>query len=174
MDNEDHWYVAYVRSCQERKIAERLAHNGIGAYVPVQKVKRHWSDRIKTIDRLILPGLVFIRCNEDTRGKIFEITSGISYFLMDRTSNDRKVLTVPERQMEDFMRVVRALNGEDDLEFVDYNIEPGDIVRVIRGPLTGFVCECVHVQSKHKLVIRLGLIGSALVSVAASDVIREG
>jgi len=168
-----HWYVAYVRSCQERKIAERLAAQGIEVYVPVQKVKRRWSDRVKIVDRLLLPGLVFIRCTEEIRATVFKLTYGISYFLMDKTSKERKFLTVPESQMEDFMRVVRALNGEDEISMVDYNVEPGDVVRVIRGPLTGFVCECVEVQNKHKLIIRLGMVGSALVSVEISDIVKE-
>jgi len=169
-----HWYVAYVRSCQERKIAERLGAQGFEVYVPVQKVKRKWSDRIKLVDKLVLPGLVFIHCSEEARASLFGLTYGISYFLMDRTSDERKVLTVPEKQMEDFIRVVKALNGEDEISVVDYRVEPGDMVRVIRGPLTGFVCECVEVQNRHKLIIRLGMVGAALVSVEISDIVKEG
>jgi len=172
--NNLNWYVAYVRSCQERKIAERLAAQGIEVYVPVQKVKRKWSDRIKIIDKLVIPGLVFVHCDSKTRETVFNYTSGFCYFLMDRTSPTKKPMTVPEKQMTDFMRVVSVLNGEDELSLVNYTIAPGDTVRVLRGPLTGFVCECVQVQNKHNLIIRLGLLGSALVQVDISDVVKEG
>jgi len=168
-----HWYVACVRSCQERKVAERLASKGIETYVPVQKVKRQWSDRVKIIDRLVLPGMVFVRCTEDVRASVFNVVYGISFFLMDRTSaEEHRALSVPERQMEDFMKVVRAMNGDGDLEVVTNDIVQGDIVRVIRGPLTGMVCECAEVQSRHRLVIRLGMLGSVLVTVEAADVVR--
>lgn len=169
-----HWYVAYVRSCQELKIAERLGAKGIEVYVPVQKVKRKWSDRVKLVDRLVLPGLVFIHCTEEVRVTVFGLTYGICYFLMDKTNDEPKVLTVQEKQMEDFIRVVRALNGEDEISVVDYRVEPGDMVRVIRGPLAGFICECVEVQNRHKLIIRLGMVGAALVSVEISDIVKEG
>ncbi len=168
------WYVARVKSCQERKIAESLAAQGLATYVPVQKVKRKWSDRVKIVDKLVLPGLVFIRCDEVTRmKKTFDMVYGICYFLMDRTSDERRALVVPDRQMVDFMRVVSARNGEEDeLEFVEFEIAPGDMVRVIRGPLDGMECECAEVQNTHKLIIRLGMLGSALITIDAKDVIR--
>ncbi len=169
----EYWYVAYVRSYQERKISEQLAFRGIETYVPVQKVRHQWSDRIKTIDKLLIPGLVFIRCTEQARRPLFNMASGICGFLQDRTSQQHKALVVPEKQMKDFKRVVGALNGENDIEVVNYDIAPGDTIRVIRGPLTGFVCECVEVKGRHKLVIRLGMLGSAIVNIDAGDVVKE-
>ncbi len=168
-----YWFVAYVHSCQERKVAEKLSAAGYVAYVPVQKVKHRWSDRIKIIDKLLIPGLVFIRCTEKARQSAFNITYGICGFLQDKSCKEKKALTIPDRQMQDFMKVVTALNGKDDIKIVKYDIEPGDNIRVIRGPLSGLVCECVTVRNSHKIVIRLGLVGSAVVSIDASDVVKE-
>ena len=169
---EPHWFVAFVHSCQERKLAERLEQQGVRCYVPVQKVKRKWSDRIKIVDKLLLPGVVFVRCDETARKTLFRKAYGICTFLMDRGSGDGKVAVVPQRQMNDFIRAVDSLNGEGEIEFVNCRIEPGDMVRVKRGPLEGMICECVEVQHNHKLVIRLGLLGSALVSIDAGDVAK--
>lgn len=171
MNDNLNWYVARVRSCQERKIAERLAARGMDVYVPVQKVRRKWSDRIKTIDKLLIPGLVFIHCDELTRQQSCRMVEGLRY-IIDKSKPGREPLSVPDRQMEDFMRVVVALGG-DDIQVVDYNIAPGDMVRVVRGPLEGFVCECVEVQQKHKLVVRLGMLGSVVVNIDAADVIKD-
>ena len=41
------WLVAYVKSCMEKKTAERLRAMGIECYLPVQSVIRQWSDRRK-------------------------------------------------------------------------------------------------------------------------------
>jgi len=167
----NHWFVAHTRSCQERKIAERLARQGIEVYVPIQKVKRQWSDRVKMVDKMILPGFIFICCSEKERASLFDGTYGLCSFLMDRTSADRRVLTVPEKQMTDFIRVVRSLNGENDISIGDCSFAKGDMVKVVNGPLSGFVCECVEVQNKRRLIIRLGPVGSVLIEVQSSDVI---
>jgi len=167
------WYVACVRSCQERKVAERLSVSGFEVYVPIQKVRRRWSDRVKMVDKLLLSGMVFIRCSEENRKSVFDITYGVTFFLMDKTSSkEHTPLVVPDVQMGDFMRVVRALNGEDEISVVTSQVAPGDMVRVVRGPLTGMVCECAEVQNRHHLVIRLGILGSALVTVDAGDVVK--
>lgn len=170
--SESKWFVASVRSCQERKIAEKLSARGIRAYVPVQKVKRQWSDRVKIVDKLLIPGIVFIHCDEKTRLELFDWLYGITFFLMDRSREIHVPLTVPDRQMDDFMRVVRAYNGDPNLTVVEQEIGDGDTVRIIRGPLEGFVCECVEIQDRHKIIIRLGELGSLLASVSVSDVLK--
>lgn len=166
----NHWFVAHTRSCQERKIAERLTRKGVEVFVPIQKVKRQWSDRVKMVDKMVLPGFIFICCSEKERAALFDGTYGLCSFLMDRTCTERRVLTIPEKQMMDFIHVVRSLNGENDISIVDLHFAKGDMVKVVNGPLTGFVCECVEVQNRSKLIIRLGPVGSVLVEVLASDV----
>lgn len=167
------WFAAYVRSCQERKVAQSLASKGIETYVPVQKVKRQWSDRVKQIDKILLPGIVFVHCDKTVRPTVFNMAGGICGFLSDRTDPNHRALVVPDRQMKDFIRVVNAMNGEEELEVLGCDIAAGDMVRVIRGPLSGFVCECVQVRSRRKLIVRLGLLGSVAVSVDARDIVRE-
>lgn len=52
------WLVAYVKSCMEKKTAERLTAMGIEHYLPVQTVERRWSDRIKRMEKLVLPLMI--------------------------------------------------------------------------------------------------------------------
>lgn len=167
------WYVARTRAFQEAKLAQRLAGQGVEVYLPLQRVKRQWSDRVKIVDTPVMPGHVFVRCSERERRSLFERSYGLCYFLMDRTCSESRLLTIPDKQMEDFMLVVKSLNGSAEITISGIEIGKGDMVRVVNGPLSGFVCECVEVQNKHKLIIRLGLLGAALVEVEISDVIKE-
>ena len=48
------WYVGYTRSCQEKSVAKSLAALDVEYYLPIQKVRRKWSDRIKIIDGIRL------------------------------------------------------------------------------------------------------------------------
>ena len=65
-----YWFVAYVRSCQERRVADLLAAQGFEAYVPIQKERHKWSDRFKIVDRLVLPRMVFIHTTKALRYEI--------------------------------------------------------------------------------------------------------
>lgn len=169
---ENQWFVASVRSCQERRIALKLSELGIETYVPVQKVKRKWSDRVKVVDKLLIPGLVFIHCDEKTRLSLFDRLYGLAFFLVDRSNEIHRPLVVPDGQMEDFMKVARAYADGPQLTVAQRDISKGDTVKILRGPLQGFVCECVQIQNRHKIIIRLGPLGSLLAEISASDVLK--
>lgn len=61
------WLVAYVKSCMEKKTAERLTAMGIEHYLPVQTVERRWSDRIKRMEKLVLPLMIFVHVTPKER-----------------------------------------------------------------------------------------------------------
>jgi len=169
--SREHWYVGYTRSCQEKKTAEALSRMGLECYIPIQKVRRKWSDRIKVVDHLVLPRTFFVRCTESRRRTLASEVYGIVCFMMDRGSAERKALIVPDGQMADFRFVVDGLNGEAPLEIVTEPIREGDMVKFVNGPLTGFVCECTEVRGKKSIIVRLGLLGSAVTEIDVNDIV---
>ncbi|MEY3687769.1 MAG: hypothetical protein RIR84_610, partial [Bacteroidota bacterium] len=44
------WYALYTKPRWEKKVDKALQQKGIEAYCPLNRVKRKWSDRIKTIE----------------------------------------------------------------------------------------------------------------------------
>lgn len=169
--NGPHWYVAFVRSCQERKVAERLGDQGFETYVPtLKKVHQYPSGRKRTIYTIIFPRMVFIRCDEKRRRDTFDMVYGITGYMMDKSSQENRVLIVPDSQMETFVLVVNSRNDNGSISVVTDFIEKGDTVQVLTGPLEGLVCECVEIRNKHHLVIRLDNLGSVLVDISAQSV----
>src|SRR5437016_3429971 len=53
------WFALRVRPKQERSAAMNLSRLGLDEYVPLQKVRRQWSDRIKELDAPLFPGYIF-------------------------------------------------------------------------------------------------------------------
>ena len=53
------WYVAYVKSCSEFKVAEFLEKFGYEYYLPVKREVHQWSDRKKIVRKLVLPRMIF-------------------------------------------------------------------------------------------------------------------
>lgn len=164
------WYAAYVKSCQEKKTAQALEKLGVECFLPVQKVRRRWSDRWKIMDQLLLPRLIFVRVSGDIqRREILSDVYGLCGYMVNPA--DHKPLVVPDRQLEDFRFVVDRMNGETaQVRLTSETITPGDMVKVVAGPLTGMEAECVKIAGRHSIVIRLGLLGTAAVEVDASCV----
>ena len=64
------WYVGFTRSCQEKKVAEAMQILGVEHYLPIQKVQRVWRDRLKVIDKMVIPRMVFVHTYEEKRIKL--------------------------------------------------------------------------------------------------------
>lgn len=55
------WFALTVEPNRERTAERALRNHGFEAYLPMYRVRRHWSDRIKESDTVLFPGYVF--CN---------------------------------------------------------------------------------------------------------------
>lgn len=161
------WFIAYTKPCQERKAAEILKNRGVECYVPVQKEIRQWSDRKKVVERLVLPHIVFVHCEELTRLKVLADLWQLTHF-MSQHKGPFKPAIVPDDQMELFRRFVE--HGDYQVQVSAAPLAPGDMVRVMSGPFAGCECECVTVSDKKLLVTRLPILGAATVEISRETV----
>ena len=161
------WFVAYVRSCQERRVADLLAAQGIETYVPVQKERHKWSDRVKIVDHLVLPRMVFIRTTKATRYRVAEDYRGRITGFMSHGGPHNPVI-IPDNQMADFQYMVSHGGGEVRIALEP--LAPGDLVEILSGPLKGFKCELVTLSTKRFATVRLGMLGSAVIDVSLDNV----
>jgi transcription antitermination factor NusG len=61
------WYAVYTRPRAEKKAAATLQNAGVETYCPVQKVRKKWHDRYKTIEEPIFTSYVFVFLEEAER-----------------------------------------------------------------------------------------------------------
>lgn len=73
------WFVLYTKSRNEKSVAERLSALGIEVYCPMLKIKRKWSDRIKTVEEPLFRSYCFVRLEEYERDKVFEVPGIVKY-----------------------------------------------------------------------------------------------
>lgn len=154
--NEPHWYVAYVKACMERKVADLLQAQGYEYYLPVQKEVRQWSDRKKVVDRLVLPRMIFIHCYEHERTKIKEAGRFIFNYMC--ASGPYTAIIVPDIQMETFRCMVEKGHN---VNVSEQHFAAGDKVKIVSGPLAGMECELVSVGGQRCLAVQLGALGTA-------------
>lgn len=160
------WYVAYVKSCQEKKAVEALVRLGVECYLPVQRVRRKWSDRYKWVDRLVIPRMVFLRTTPSARIHVLEEVSQIYAFMV--SDGPYTPVVVPDYQMDAFRMMVDG--SSEDVTIEQRPMAPGDRVRVVSGPLAGLECVLSEVLGKRMVSVELGILGAATVELAVGAV----
>jgi len=160
-----HWYVGLVKPYQERKCAEALTKLGVAHYLPVQREKRKYSDRVKEVERLILPRMIFVRTGEARRIQLLSDVYGLYAFMNDGGPYHPAI--VPDRELDEFRFMVEHSEGK--VEISSQPFAPGDRVKVIAGPLKGLECELTSVGEKRCMAVRIGRVGTAFLTFSPSD-----
>lgn len=154
MSQTKKWYVAYVRLFHERKTAEKLAAMGIESFVPIREEIHQWSQRKKKVMRVLIPQMIFIHATKEERMNALTLPS-ISHYMVLRGEHVPAV--IPDRQMKQFMFLVDYSN--ETIEMFVSPLEPGQTIKVIKGPLAGLEGELIEINGQSKVVVRLDILG---------------
>lgn len=155
------WYAVYTAPRAEKKVGERFTEAGIEHFLALQKVKRHWSDRIKEVVEPVVRGYIFVHIPETEFRNVLNIYGAISF-----VREFGKPVPIPDKQMARFRFMIDF--SDEPVEFSLEQFEPGEMVNISRGPLQGLMGELVQVKGKHKVVVRLDKFGCALTTVPLS------
>lgn len=159
-----HWFVGYVQYCHEVKVAEKLANLGVEYYLPMQKRKKQWSDRVKTVNVMIMPRYIFIRCKPSERIPLLQEISDLKSYMIDKA--DKSPVVIRDDQMDKFRRMV---DYETLSVVVDpAQFEPGERVKVVCGPLVDQEFELIDINGTKCIALSLGLLGTARMEIPLS------
>lgn len=148
------WYACYTKPRAEKITHQRLLNSGIECYLPVQKTRRKWSDRIKWVDEPLFRSYIFVKVIVPDFLKVLQ-TEGIVRFI----TFERKAVPIPETQIE----AIRLLLGKGvELEITTDRIKAGQAIEVQAGPLMGLRGELVEYRGNRKVLVRLGEIGQGI------------
>lgn len=154
--SERHWYVAYTKLFHERKTAENLQKMGIRSFVPVREEIHQWSQRKKKVMKVLIPQMIFIYGTNQERLEALTLPA-ISHYMVLRGEHAPAI--IPDEQMERFMFMVDY--SDETIEMFTSPLEPGQLIKVIKGPLSGMEGELIEIDGKSKVVVRLDLLGCA-------------
>lgn len=155
-----HWYVQYTRMFHEKKVAEYLTAKGIECWLPTQKVKKKWSDRVKIADVLVITKTVFVHCTDAQRKKDTFAPASLAY-MIDRTSHEPAI--IPDNQMETFQRLLAQ--SDVPVEFTEDLLQPGTEVEVMAGAFAGMNAELLQIKNKDRVIIRIDCLGTAVLEI---------
>jgi len=155
------WYAVYTAPRAEKKVGDRFEETGIEYYLPLQKVKRQWSDRVKEVVVPVVNGYIFVHIPPQDFKKVLSIYGAIAF-----VREGGNPAAIPDVQISRLQFMVNY--SEEPIDFSPEHFEPGETISICRGPLQGMVGELLQIKGKHKVLIRLEHFGCALTTVPLS------
>ena len=159
------WHAVFTASRAEKKVRDRLTEAGVECFLPVQTVVRQWTYRKSRVVVPGIAGMIFVRVNRQDQVKVLQ-TKGVILFL--RLRGEKGPAMIPDKQMKEFRFLLDF--SEETVEMVNEDVEEGDLIKVVKGPLKGLEGELVKFRGVTKIAVRIDMLGCALVDIPASFV----
>lgn len=152
--SEARWFAVYTRSKSEKVVQRLLTNKEIENYLPLQRVTRRYTRKIKHHEIPLISCYIFVKITKSEYVPVLE-TENVAKFIRFA----RNLYAIPEEQINLLKRIV----GEgEDVVAEPGRFKQGDEVEVIGGKLTGLKGRMVERQGKKHLVVELESIGYSL------------
>lgn len=147
----DRWWVLHTRPRTEKALARRFLNRGASFFLPLYI--RRWSSRGRALcsHLPLFPGYVFLHGDGDARLAALE-TNLVARVL---PADDQSRLHCDLRRVYDLITTGAPLTPEDRLE-------PGDPVRIVRGPLAGMQGKIVRRGTNLRFVVEVDFLRRAV------------
>ena len=142
---QSYWFAARTRDGQELKVRDRLEARGVEHFIPTVP-----SDGPRK-EKAAVSNLVFLKASKPEALELANTGVIPVKYIVDCAT--RTLLVVPDKQMEDFRRVMDLSLEEGGL--MDRPLALGDRVRVTKGPLRGVEGHVIEFQGRYYVVVSL-------------------
>lgn len=135
--NEVHWYV--MSAYKKEKLAEeRLSGSGgLEFYIAKHYVLRTYHNKKTRVLVPYIPNIIFVHASQAQIVEFKERNNFVRFVTWNK-STGKEYLVVPDRQMEDFIRV--SSSDEESVRYYtpdEVNLKKGTKVRIIGGIFDG-------------------------------------
>ncbi len=156
------WYAFYTSPRAEKKVAEKLEIQHFEHYLPLRKTLKQWSDRKKMVIEPVFKSYIFVKVTKEDIRKVIPIEGILKVISFGNIAQK-----IPENQLA-FLKLL--LESPDDIE-IESNLQKGDLVRVIQGPLAGAEGYLTNNSSKN-FKINIDIVGHSI-SIAVNPAFLE-
>lgn len=155
MENaEKKWFVLYTKPRWEKKVHKVLVQTGIESYCPINRVRRKWSDRMKTVEEPLFKSYVFVRVAEQEKGEVRYVDGVLNYVYWNG-----KPAVVKD---EEIIAIKKFLSEYDDVEVRTIEVKPADEVLINQGVMMGATGRVLRVLSNNVVEVRIESLGFVL------------
>jgi transcription antitermination factor NusG len=156
--SEHPWWVAYVRSRQEKGLARHLAGQGVGFYLPQTEKRTRRAGRTFVSSLPLFPGYLFFRGTAEARRTALQ--SDLVVEVLGVRDQERL-----HAELESLWRLQRA-----GAPLVPHPyLEVGDEVEIVDGPLRGWTGTVLREKGQLRLVVSVSFLRQSV----AAELDRE-
>ena len=147
------WYVLFVRSNQEKRVAQHLAHRQIEHFLPVFDSIHQWRDRKVKLSQPLFTGYVFVRISLVERLKVLVIPNVVNLVGTRNT---------PSTISDEEITGIRHAMANGKVEPHPYwPLKEGSWVVINAGAMVGMEGRLVRLQNNTRVLISLNSISRA-------------
>ena len=140
-----YWYAARTRYGQELRVRDRLLREGVEHFIPTVPTDGPRKEKAA------VSNLVFLHTTKQEALDLANLGVIPVKYIVDCAT--RTLLVVPDKQMEDFRRVLDLSLEEGGM--MDRPLTLGDRVKVVKGPLKGVEGNVLEFQGRYYVVVSL-------------------
>lgn len=145
----DPWFALRVKPNYEKPVAAMLRGKGFEEFLPLQRTRRQWSDRVKMMDLPLFPGYLFCRLNLEDRMPLLT-TPGFLYIV----GIGRNPEPVDDSEIVAIQSVLRS--GVPATPWPSLMV--GQKVQLKHGPLRGLVGVLTKIANQHRMYVSVTLL----------------
>jgi transcription antitermination factor NusG len=143
------WFALRVKSRREKVVAVMARNKGFEEFLPIYQSRRHWSDRLKSLELPLFPGYVFCRLDPLHRLPLLTIP-GVLHFV-----GTAKVPTpIEDKEIAAVQRAVQCGALTEPWPF----LEVGQRVRIEDGPLAGLEGVLAGTFKPQRLIVSVAIL----------------
>jgi len=148
------WLVVYTKPRWEKKVHLSLVKIGIEAYCPLNKVRRKWSDRTKTIEEPLFKSYVFVKVEDTAMTEVRYVDGVLNYVYWNG-----KPAIVRE---EEIIEIKKFMSEYEDVQVVNIELKPADEVVLNTGVMMGATGRVIRVMGNNTVEVRIDSLGFML------------
>jgi len=158
------WYLVYTKPRQENLAQENLARQGYETYLPqIYQTRRRNGRHVKTVEAFF-PRYLFIHLDSETDNWA-PIRSTIGVSKLVRFDN------IPAVVPDQLIQALQSNGDENGIQrLMQKNLERGDKVTIIDGPLAGYQGIYQQQNSAERIAVLVDLVGkNTLLNISVHD-----
>ena len=175
------WFPMRVTYQREMKVKAELDRLGIENFVPMRyKVMERQNDGDAELRRELVPAinnLIFVRSTQERVSELKQTNEVLEplRYMMDRTASlEHAIMTVADREMENFMRV--ASRTDDSVMFLDNETvvgKEGKRVEIMSGAFEGVTGVIRRVKRCKRVVVEIEGVASVAIAYVRAELLKE-